>query len=124
RRIDSRRWCRIWRPRGWESRSADNAPLSPFPGRRGRRRGSRTFRPFRLHSTSVSDWIRTGLDVAALRQSHRALTNHPPSETVWVGENSGEEHRGVSDLLSGKTPIKARSIRPGQAQAVEVKTGQ
>ena len=41
-----------------------------------------------------------------------------------MGENSGEEHRGVSDLLSGKTPIKARSIRPGQAQAVEVKTGQ
>jgi uncharacterized protein YcgI (DUF1989 family) len=41
-----------------------------------------------------------------------------------VGENREEEHRGVSDLLSGQTPIKARSIRPGQAQAVEVKTGQ
>jgi uncharacterized protein YcgI (DUF1989 family) len=30
----------------------------------------------------------------------------------------------VSDLLQEKTPIKARYIRPGQAQAVEVETGQ
>jgi hypothetical protein len=30
----------------------------------------------------------------------------------------------VSDLLSDKTPIKARHIRPGQGQAVEMKTGQ
>jgi uncharacterized protein len=30
----------------------------------------------------------------------------------------------VSDLLSEKTPIRARHIRPGQGQAVEVKTGQ
>jgi hypothetical protein len=30
----------------------------------------------------------------------------------------------VSDLLNEKTPIKARHIRPGQAQAVELKTGQ
>jgi uncharacterized protein YcgI (DUF1989 family) len=30
----------------------------------------------------------------------------------------------VSDLLTGKTPIKARHIRPGQGQAVEVKAGQ
>jgi uncharacterized protein YcgI (DUF1989 family) len=30
----------------------------------------------------------------------------------------------VSDLLNEKTPIKARHIRPGQAQAVEVKSGQ
>jgi uncharacterized protein YcgI (DUF1989 family) len=30
----------------------------------------------------------------------------------------------VSDLLTGKTPIRARHIRPGQGQAVEVKAGQ
>jgi uncharacterized protein len=30
----------------------------------------------------------------------------------------------VSDLLQGKSPIKSRHIRPGQGQAVEVKTGQ
>jgi uncharacterized protein YcgI (DUF1989 family) len=30
----------------------------------------------------------------------------------------------VSDLLNEKTPIKARHIRPGQAQAVQVKSGQ
>jgi uncharacterized protein YcgI (DUF1989 family) len=30
----------------------------------------------------------------------------------------------LSDLLSEKTPIRARHIRPGQGQAVEVKTGQ
>ena len=30
----------------------------------------------------------------------------------------------MSDLLSEKTPIRARHIRPGQGQAVEVKTGQ
>jgi uncharacterized protein len=35
-----------------------------------------------------------------------------------------EEHPGVSDLLNEKTPIRARHIRPGQGQAVEVKTGQ
>ena len=40
-------------------------------------------------------------------------------------ETAGEkEHPGVSDLLSEKTPIRARHIRPGQGQAVEVKTGQ
>ena len=30
----------------------------------------------------------------------------------------------MSDLLQGKSPIKSRHIRPGQGQAVEVKTGQ
>jgi uncharacterized protein YcgI (DUF1989 family) len=30
----------------------------------------------------------------------------------------------VSDLLTEKTPIRARHIRPGQGQAVELKTGQ
>ena len=30
----------------------------------------------------------------------------------------------MSDLLNEKTPIRARHIRPGQGQAVEVKTGQ
>ena len=30
----------------------------------------------------------------------------------------------MSDLLSEKTPIRARHIRPGQGQAVEMKTGQ
>ena len=30
----------------------------------------------------------------------------------------------MSDLLTEKTPIRARHIRPGQGQAVEVKTGQ
>jgi len=30
----------------------------------------------------------------------------------------------VSDLLSEKTPIRARHIRPGQGQAVEMKTGE
>jgi uncharacterized protein YcgI (DUF1989 family) len=35
-----------------------------------------------------------------------------------------EEHRRVSDVLSEAAPIKARHIRPGQGQAVEVKTGQ
>jgi uncharacterized protein YcgI (DUF1989 family) len=30
----------------------------------------------------------------------------------------------VSDLLNEKTPIRARHIRPGQGQAVEVKTGE
>jgi len=30
----------------------------------------------------------------------------------------------VSDLLSEKTPIRARHIRPGEGQAVEMKTGQ
>ena len=29
----------------------------------------------------------------------------------------------MSDLLTGKTPIRARQIRPGQGQAVEVKAG-
>jgi uncharacterized protein YcgI (DUF1989 family) len=35
-----------------------------------------------------------------------------------------KEHPGVSDLLSEKTPIRARHIRPGQGQAVVVKSGQ
>jgi uncharacterized protein YcgI (DUF1989 family) len=35
-----------------------------------------------------------------------------------------EGHPGVSDLLNDKTPIRARHIRPGQGQAVEVKAGQ
>ena len=30
----------------------------------------------------------------------------------------------MSDLLNGKTPIRARHIRPGQGQAVEMKTGE
>ena len=30
----------------------------------------------------------------------------------------------MSDLLSEKTPIRARHIRPGQGQAVEMKTGE
>jgi uncharacterized protein YcgI (DUF1989 family) len=33
-------------------------------------------------------------------------------------------HASVSDLLSDKTPIRARHIQPGQAQAVEIKAGQ
>lgn len=30
----------------------------------------------------------------------------------------------MSDLLQGKSPLKSRHIRPGQGQAVEIKTGQ
>jgi uncharacterized protein YcgI (DUF1989 family) len=41
-----------------------------------------------------------------------------------AGQNGRREHRGVSDLLNEKTPIRARHIRPGQGQAVEVKAGQ
>ncbi len=35
-----------------------------------------------------------------------------------------KEHLRVTELLNDKTPIRARHIRPGQGQAVEVKAGQ
>ena len=40
------------------------------------------------------------------------------------GRTGEEEHPRVSDELNDKTPIRARHIRPGQGQAVEVKAGQ
>ncbi len=41
-----------------------------------------------------------------------------------ASEHRRREHRRVSDLLNDKTPMKARYIRPGQGQAVEIKTGE
>ncbi len=87
-------------------------------------------RPFAPHGTSRfagREHADAAIGLAGTRRrcDNPTLTEPDHSETGVGEEIAGEkEHPGVSDLLSEKTPIRARHIRPGQGQAVEVKTGQ